>query len=136
MNSELPLTGKILVVEDNEINRFLVNKLLSTWGIHVEFAENGQVAVEKVTSRPYDVVLMDVHMPVMDGFEAARTIRCYNKGQFKSLPIIALTASVMQNDLDEIMLSGMNGYIIKPFVQAELRLKISDLLNNAALNKN
>ncbi|WP_040299548.1 response regulator [Arcticibacter svalbardensis] len=136
MNLEPPLTGNILLVEDNEINRFVVNKLLSTWGIHVEFAENGQVAVEKVTSRPYDVILMDVHMPVMDGFDAARSIRSYNQGQFKSLPIIALTASVMQNDLDEIMLSGMDGYIIKPFVQAELRLKISNLLKEAALNKN
>jgi len=136
MKSELPLAGNILVVEDNEINRFVVNKLLSTWGIHVELAENGQVAVEKVTSRPYDIILMDVHMPVMDGFEAARTIRSYNDGQFKSLPIIALTASVMQNDLDEIMLSGMDGYIIKPFVQAELRLKISNLLKDVPLNKN
>ena len=136
MKSELPLTGNILVVEDNEINRFVVNKLLSTWGIHVEFAENGQVAVEKVIAGSYDIILMDVHMPVMNGFEAARTIRGYNKGQFKSLPIIALTASVMQKDLDEIMLSGMNGYIIKPFVQAELRLKISDLLKYIALEKN
>jgi len=131
MKSDIPLTGRVLVVEDNEINRFLVNKLLSTWGIDVEFAENGQIAVQKVISNPYNVVLMDIHMPVMDGYEAARAIRTHNNGEFKKLPIIALTASVMQRDLDEIMVSGMDGYIIKPFVQAELRLKLSTLLNEA-----
>ncbi len=126
--SEKQLSGNVLVVDDNEINRFIIKKLLAKWGITPDFAENGQVAVDKVEAKQYDVVLMDIHMPVLNGIEATGIIRQSRNGQFKKLPIIALTASVMQNDIDEISKSGMTDYISKPFVPAELHAKLATIL--------
>lgn len=127
--SEKQLAGNVLVVDDNEINRFFMRKLLSRWGITVDFAENGEIAVSKVQTNNYDMVLMDVHMPVLNGTEATEIIRNHNNGKFKALPIIALTASILQEDVDEIFASGMDDYISKPFNHEELYKKLSDILN-------
>lgn len=122
--------GLILVVDDNEINRYVANKLLTQWGYEVVLAENGQMAVDQVLTRSYDMVLMDVHMPVMDGLKATAVIRSVNDGQFSELPIVALTASIFERDLDEIRRSGMTDYIAKPFVPESLRQKISEILSS------
>lgn len=121
------LKGSILVVDDNEINRILASKVLSKWGIEVDFAENGQVALDKVVESQYDLVLMDLHMPVMDGMEAAREIRKLG-GKYTKLPIVALTASLFSHELETISEFGMDGYVMKPFVPHELYAKISGLL--------
>jgi CheY-like chemotaxis protein len=113
---ETGLQLNVLVVDDNQINRLLINKVLSKWGAQVEFAENGQEAVEKIESNPnLDVVLMDIHMPIMGGLEATRIIRAKSEAYYQQLPIIALTASMLNSEVNEITNSGMNDYVLKPF---------------------
>jgi len=120
------LNMNVLVVDDNQINRLLINKVLKKWGILAEFAENGVDAVEKVTAKAdYDVVLMDIHMPVMGGLEATGIIRSKEEEYFKKLPIIALTASMLSNQLGEIKESGMDDFILKPFDPKNLYDKLS-----------
>lgn len=120
------LKGTVLVADDNKINCFLARKVLSKWGIDVEFAENGKVAVEKVLENKYNLVLMDIQMPEMDGYEATEKIRSLADGAFKDLPIIALTASILAGDMDNISKAGMNGYLLKPFNPEDLYSTIED----------
>jgi PAS domain S-box-containing protein len=113
---ELGLKLNVLVVDDNQINRLLVNKVLKKWGADADFAENGLEAVEKIeTNRNYDVVLMDIHMPMMGGLEATQVIRSKSDAYFQQLPIIALTASMLSNEMNGITDAGMNDFILKPF---------------------
>jgi two-component system sensor histidine kinase/response regulator len=106
--------ARVLVVEDNEINRQIAVELLQSVGIQAEVAANGQVALEKlqVEGLQYDLVLMDIQMPVMDGYEAARRIRA--EGRFADLPIIALTAHAMTEERQRVLDAGMNDQIYKP----------------------
>ena len=113
---ETGLQINVLVVDDNQINRLLINKVLSKWGANIDFAENGLEAVNKIESKhDYDVVLMDIHMPVMGGLEATQIIRSKSESYYQELPIIALTASMLNSEINEIGKSGMNDYILKPF---------------------
>ncbi|MGB4400604.1 MAG: ATP-binding protein, partial [Daejeonella sp.] len=121
------LHASILVVDDNEINRILASKVLTKWGIEVDFAENGKLAFEKVQSTHFDLVLMDLHMPVMDGMEATREIRKLG-GKYQKLPIVALSASLFAHELEAINECGMDGYVMKPFVPNELYARISSHL--------
>ena len=123
---ETELQLNILVVDDNQINRLLINKVLGKWGATVDFAENGLEAVAKIESKAdYDVVLMDIHMPVMGGLEATEIIRGKNESYFQQLPIIALTASMLTSEVNEIIRSGMNDYILKPFDPKGLHDKLA-----------
>ena len=116
----------MLVVDDNHINRLLINRVLTKWGSTADFAENGLQAIEKMeSSRQYDVVLMDVYMPEMGGIEATQAIRANSDPYFQQLPIIALTASMLSSERAQIMESGMNDYILKPFDPANLFEKLS-----------
>ncbi|MEJ7778258.1 MAG: PAS domain S-box protein [Daejeonella sp.] len=126
------LSATILVVDDNEMNRILANKVLVKWGVKVDFAENGQIAVDKVQQSEYDLILMDLHMPVMDGMEASRAIRNLG-GSFTTLPIVALTASIFAHELETITESGMDGYVMKPFIPNDLYNKIRSLLKTKPL---
>ena len=115
----LDITGKrILLVEDNELNREMGEVVLTEAGMIVECAENGQIGFQKVaTSKPgsyYDLVLMDIQMPVMDGLEAARTIRRLRSKRLAEIPILALTASVSPEDKQRAFEAGMDGYVEKP----------------------
>ena len=113
---ETELQLNILVVDDNQINRLLINKVITKWGATVDFAENGLEAVAKIEGKAdYDVVLMDIHMPVMGGLEATEIIRSKSESYFQQLPIIALTASMLTSEVNEINRAGMNDYILKPF---------------------
>lgn len=115
------LHGKyILLVEDNKMNVMVATKFLSRWGVRWEVAENGQIAVEKVSQNKYDLVLMDLQMPVMDGYNASRKIRETDKGT----PIVALTASALINIQDSVIEAGMNDFVTKPFDPKELKRKI------------
>ena len=119
MEKELKIN--VLIVDDNNINRLLINKVLARWGATTDAAENGLQAVEKITTnRNYDVVLMDVYMPEMGGIEATQVIRAKEETYFKQLPIIALTASMLSSERAQIQESGMNDYILKPFDPANL----------------
>ncbi|MDO3626826.1 PAS domain S-box protein [Mucilaginibacter sp. BT774] len=113
---ETELQLNVLVVDDNQINRLLINKVITKWGATVDFAENGLEAVAKIEGKAdYDVVLMDIHMPVMGGLEATEIIRSKSEAYFQQLPIIALTASMLTSEVNEITRAGMNDYILKPF---------------------
>ena len=119
---------KVLVVDDNEINRILLEKMLSKCSFQLDFCENGKEALDKVLNKDFDVVLMDIHMPVMNGLEAVQAIRKLEDPYFKELPIIALTASVLSNDIEEIYKTGFNEYQSKPFKIEELIDKISKFI--------
>jgi CheY-like chemotaxis protein len=107
---------KLLVAEDVEINREIIITLLEDTGISIDCAENGKEAVEIVAAAPdkYDMIMMDVQMPKMDGFEATRLIRGLTAQRLKNLPIIAMTAHVFKSDVEECIKSGMNDHIGKP----------------------
>ena len=120
------LNIKVLVVDDNQINRLLINKILTKWGVVAEFAENGIEAIEKVEATPnYDAILMDINMPKMGGMEATGILRGKPEPYYQQVPIIALTASMLTNDMGEITVAGMTDYILKPFEPAILFDKLS-----------
>lgn len=119
------LKGKrILHVEDNVVNQIVAEKLLVKKGMLVEHAENGKVALEKLANNEYDLVLMDLQMPEMNGYEAVKAIRNDKNSSIRSIPIIAITASVMMEVQKQIQEAGMDDYILKPFNPTELYQKI------------
>jgi len=104
--------GTVLLVEDNMINQEVAREWLESEGVKVETAENGHIALEKLETSVYDVVLMDIQMPEMDGFEATARIRALER--FKDLPIIAMTAHALKGDREKCIGAGMNDYLSKP----------------------
>lgn len=110
---------RILLVEDNQVNRTLATRILESAGHKVETAWDGNLAIEAVRTRDYDLVLMDMQMPVMDGFESTRHIRELENG--RRVPIVALTARAMEGDEQKCLEAGMDGYLSKPVRMAELR---------------
>jgi CheY-like chemotaxis protein/HPt (histidine-containing phosphotransfer) domain-containing protein len=122
-NNVVPLRGSVLVVEDNEVNQEVSKEMLEMFGCSAQIARDGEEAVQAVNKRVYDLVLMDCHMPVMDGFEATRVIRGNEgtDGAHARLPIVALTADAVKGDREQCLAAGMDDYLAKPFSQAELR---------------
>ena len=121
----------ILLVEDNELNREIAQEILREYGFRVDTAENGAVAVEKVrTAAPgsYDLVLMDVQMPVMDGYTATRQIRALEDPALAEIPILAMTANAFDEDRRTAMESGMNGFLSKPIVIGDLVQELHKIL--------
>ncbi len=118
MNSLPPL--RVLMAEDGRSNQLLVKTLLEKWGHTVTIAENGKIAVELWTSEPFDLILMDVTMPEMDGLEATRAIREQETLPGQHIPIIAMTARAMKGDLEQCLQAGMDGYVSKPIHKQEL----------------
>ena len=127
--SESDYTGKrILLVEDNELNREIAGEILQMAGTKVETAENGKIAVEKVEASPkgsYDLIFMDIQMPVMNGYEATAAIRSLPGAKGK-LPIVAMTANAFAEDVQLAKNTGMNGHIAKPLDMN----KLNDVLKN------
>jgi PAS domain S-box-containing protein len=118
----LDLEGlSLLIVEDNRINRLLAFTLLDKWGVNYDWSENGKDAIEKLANKKFDIILMDMQMPVMDGLEATRFIR---NELHLDIPIIALTANAFKDDADKCLQSGMNDVITKPFEPSILYNKI------------
>jgi CheY-like chemotaxis protein len=124
---EVHLNGmKALLVEDNELNMEIAEEILEDEGLIITEAENGQIAVDKfAASEPgdFDVILMDVMMPVMNGYEATKAIRHLNRPDAETIPIIAMTANAYKEDVEQAMEAGMNAHIAKP-VKVELLLSV------------
>ena len=121
----------ILLVEDNELNREIAQEILREYGFRVDTAENGAVAVEKVsTAAPgsYDLVLMDVQMPIMDGYTATRQIRALDDPALAGIPIIAMTANAFDEDRRNALESGMSGFLSKPIVIGDLVQELHKIL--------
>ena len=121
----------ILLVEDNELNREIAQEILREYGFLVDSAENGAVAVEKVSTAvpgSYDLVLMDVQMPIMDGYTATRQIRALDDPARAKLPILAMTANAFDEDRRNALESGMNGFLSKPIVIGDLVQELHKIL--------
>jgi len=122
---------KLLVVEDNELNLEIASTLLKEAGFAVDTAENGKIAVEKVEAASadrYDLILMDIQMPEMDGYEATRRIRALPDTKKAALPIVAMTANAFEDDRKNALRAGMNGHIAKPLDIQKLFQVLSELL--------
>ena len=124
---EVLTSKKVLLVEDNSFNQIVAVDTLEVIipGVHVEVADNGQVALDMLMKSPFDIVLMDVQMPVMDGYEATKYIRAHFEEPLRSIPIIALTASATLAEVERCYMAGMNDCIAKPFSPEILLQKIS-----------
>lgn len=117
----------VLLVEDNLANQEIAKGFLNRWGVKVDIANHGKEALEKITTKVYDLMLIDVRMPVMDGYEATRKIRSMKGNYFKNLPIIALTASTLAESRSKMEACGMNEIVSKPFDPLDLFEKVSRL---------
>ncbi len=124
---------RILLVEDNEVNMEIAVMILSQAGFMVETAQNGQVALEKVSASEagyYDAILMDIQMPVMDGYEATRAIRALENKALADIPIVALTANAFKEDEEATRKAGMQAHIAKPLDVEKMLKTLSDVLSN------
>jgi CheY-like chemotaxis protein len=108
---------KILMAEDNTVNQFVAKQIMGRWNVSLTFANNGQEAIELLAKDTFDIVLMDIQMPVMDGIEATQHIRnaAPDSGINSKIPIIALTADAMPETKDKVKKAGMNDIVVKPF---------------------
>ena len=119
---------RVLIAEDNMVNVMLMKKLFSKWGISPTIAENGERAIEMVQYGNFDIILMDLQMPVLNGFDAAMEIRKMRDPKKANIPIIALTASALYDIKERVFNSGMNDYVSKPFKPDELKEKMQNLV--------
>jgi signal transduction histidine kinase len=125
IGDERQLTGlKVLVAEDNALNILLIKKIAARWNLEIDIAENGLIVMEKLNKQNYDVILMDIQMPEMDGFETTKAIRSLADTTKSRIPIIALTANISSEIHEKIIEYGMNEFVNKPFASAELYFKL------------
>ena len=128
------LKGKrVLLVEDNEMNRQITKEILEAYGIDVYEAEDGEIAVKMVKNakrKPYDFILMDIMMPNMDGYEATIAIRALENKKLANIPIIAMTAAITQGDKLKALESGMNAHLSKPVDIPELLSTIKNVMTS------
>ncbi len=125
--------GRILLVEDNPTNQLVARRMLEKQGHAISVAEDGRAALACLAREPFDLVLMDCQMPVMDGYEATRALRQGEHGVLDPhIPVIALTANAMQGDRDRAMSAGMNDHVAKPFSAAQLQRVVDTWLANAS----
>jgi PAS domain S-box-containing protein len=119
---------KVLIAEDVDINQMVIKKHMQKFGFSAEFAENGKIALDKLNNGEYDIILMDMQMPVMDGYEAIRKIRSDFPEPKRFLPIISITASVLGEAPQKCLEAGANDYVPKPYDVSELRKKMETLV--------
>jgi signal transduction histidine kinase/CheY-like chemotaxis protein len=123
---------RILVAEDNRINALILNKFLLKWNARMELAANGEEAIEKLQTNNYDLILMDLHMPIMDGREATKRIRENKVATYNTIPIVALTADATSETQKQILSLGFNEYVTKPFDPNNLYTVLEKFCNNKA----
>lgn len=127
--TSMQLEGKyVLLVDDDAFNVKLTIMILQRWGVKVDYALSGSDALAMISRNEYDLVLTDIHMPDMSGIELTQKIRAMVDINKASVPIIAITANIMQDELDHYMKSGMDDYVLKPYREAELFAKLADQL--------
>jgi CheY-like chemotaxis protein len=122
----------VLVAEDVELNQYLVRHIMESWGFTVDVVNNGREAVDRIQENNYDLVLMDIQMPEMDGMEATRAIRQLTDPAKAAIPIVALTANALKGDSEKYLAAGMNDFLPKPFNEQKLFLVISNNLKTSA----
>ena len=125
--------ARVLLVEDNKINQFIMGKLLSSMNIKPMIANHGKEAIELVKTHEFDVILMDVHMPIMDGLEATRIIKA-NKSIIRQPAILALTANAFKESEEECVEAGMDDYLTKPVTFDKLKSRITNALKQQEVN--
>ena len=123
---------RVLLVDDNAINRQVARLLLAPTGVVITEAANGQEALDRLDQQPFDLVLLDVHMPVMNGTDAIKHIRAA-EGPWRDIPVIALTADAMSNDRERLLSMGMTGYTSKPIDQAALVNEMRRVMDRSPL---
>jgi len=130
LSKEQRAAMRVILAEDNPINQVFATSALNRLGINVEIAVNGKEVIDMLRKKEYDLILMDVQMPEMDGLEATRYIREYLTGPNKDVKIIAVTAAVMKREIDNCFAAGVNQYLSKPFNPDDLMDKITALMAN------
>ena len=128
----IDFTGKrLLLVEDNMVNMEIAKMILTKQGFEIETAENGEIAVDMVASSEpgyYEAVLMDIQMPVMDGYAATRAIRSLNNKELASIPVLAMTANAFKEDEEAAAEAGMNAHVAKPIDVNDLMSKLASVI--------
>ena len=119
-------------MEDFPVNQLLVRRIIESWGLEVAIANNGREAVQMVQEQDFDLILMDIQMPEMDGMEATRCIRKLPHGDKAAIPIVALTANFFKDDREKYKAAGMNDLLPKPFSESTLFIAISNNLSSPA----
>ena len=130
---ELFADKRILLAEDNSLNREIAIAILEGVGLKTDIAENGAIAVEKIAVSPsgyYDAVLMDIQMPVMDGYTATRQIRALPNKFHSRIPVIAVSANAFDEDMEASYEAGMNGHLAKPIIESELLKTLGEIWFN------
>jgi PAS domain S-box-containing protein len=131
-----PFKGlRVLVAEDNLVNQFMMSKMLKDWHIKVDIVDNGQKAIDKLLANDYDLILMDTHMPEMNGYQAAKNIRVNFSEPKRSIPILSLSAATFDHEQQQALSSGMNDVLSKPFQPHQLHAKMMKLLSATASAK-
>jgi len=118
----------VLVAEDNMVNQFILAKMLKDWNVSVEMVDNGRKLIEKLHQQNFDIILMDTHMPDMNGYQTAKAIRMDFEEPKRSIPIISLSAAALDHEKEEAISAGMNDVLSKPFQPHELHDKIQKML--------
>jgi two-component system sensor histidine kinase/response regulator len=128
-----PTTGRlrILLAEDNAVNRLLAVRLLEKKGHSVTVACDGRQAVDALARERFDLALLDIQMPELDGFEVTAAVRAQEEGTGRRLPLVALTAHAMQGDRERCLAAGMDGYVTKPIQMEQLAKVMADVLISA-----
>jgi PAS domain S-box-containing protein len=120
---------RVLVAEDNLVNQFILSKLLNDWNMLVDIVDNGRKAIDKLQQADYDLILMDTHMPDINGYQAAKNIRLNFDEPKRSIPIISLSAASFDHEQQQALAAGMNDVLAKPFQAGELHQKIQQLMH-------
>ncbi|MVN91694.1 hybrid sensor histidine kinase/response regulator [Mucilaginibacter aquatilis] len=118
----------VLVAEDNLVNQFMMSKMLKDWNVNFEIVDNGQKVLDKLLAKDFDLILMDTHMPEMNGYDAAKTIRMNFAEPKRSIPIISLSAATFDHEQQQALSAGMNDILSKPFQPYQLHEKMQHLL--------
>ncbi len=125
---QLTRTNRILIVEDDDISQFLINKMMTDLGYHTFIVSNGIEALEVLETEKFDLILMDIEMPIISGYETTRRIRNSNITEMSQIPIIGISANPLENDAEPFIEKGMNDYISKPIHELELKQKLDKQL--------
>ena len=132
MRNSPPVALRILLAEDNVVNQHLIRRILEKMGHLVVVANDGAMALELLAEQTFDLVAMDVQMPIMDGLEATERIRTKEQGTSQHMPIMAITANAFAEDRRSCFDVGMDGYVVKPVTAQAIREEISRVLSSLA----